>query len=339
MIFSTSSSGTMKDFVTRFLLLGVSYNQPKLCPLATWNPNAATVPTSTVSSPNNPVVHVDINNTVYATERNNNRVRIWFNGNLNSSKIIGSGSYLPKALFSTITGDIYIATWSPYNHINKWTANATSSDFTLFLPTFCYGLFIDTIDRIYCSTDSPNQVIRTFVTNAGNKSTIMAGTASVGSAPDQLNSPRGIFVDDQFNLYVADYYNNRIQLFRPDQRNGTTVAGSGIFTLSWPTGVVLDADKYLFIVEHFGNRLVRSGPHGFYCIAGCSSRAGSSPSRLDNPYSLSFDSYGNLFVGDQGNRRIQKFSFTTKSCGKCPFLLSDITLLVTDALLLLRMVF
>ena len=301
------------------MLVGASYNQPKLCPSAVWNPNAITLPGSTTSSGYYPVVHVDINNTVYATEAYYNRVRIWSNGNLNSSRIIGSGSYYATALFSTITGDFYIATYPPYYQINKWTVNATNSLITLSLSIPCYGIFIDTIDRIYCSTFSAHQVIRTFITNEGSQPIIIGGNGSSGLAADQLNFPAGLFVDDQFNLYVADYYNNRVQLFRPGQRNATTVAGNGIFPLSYPSGVVLDADKYLFIVEYSSHRIVRSGPNGFFCIAGCSGAPGFSASRLNSPYSLSFDSYGNIFVADYGNQRIQKFVLMTKSCGKCKY--------------------
>ena len=36
----------------------------------------------------------------------------------------------------------------------------------------------------------------------------------------------GIFVDINLDLYVADYYNHRIQLFRLGELNGITVAGN-----------------------------------------------------------------------------------------------------------------
>jgi hypothetical protein len=40
-----------------------------------------------------------------------------------------------------------------------------------------------------------------------------------------LKEPKGIFVDIQFRLYVADFTNNRIQCFQPGQVNAKTVAG------------------------------------------------------------------------------------------------------------------
>ena len=256
------------------------------------------------------------------SERNLNQVRIWLEGDVRPSGTITSGLYFPNALVTTITGDIFIANGVSDHRINKWTLNATNSLFTILVPQPCLGLFIDIIDRIYCSTENSHQVVRTFVTNEANTATIVAGASYPGSTPDLLNQPRGLFVDDQFNLYVADYYNNRIQLFSPGQLNATTVAGAGTngtISLFFPTGVVLDADKYLFIADFFNSRIIGSGPHGFRCVAGCSGVLGSTANLLWQTDSLSFDSYGNLFVADAANNRVQKFLLEINSCGKCHF--------------------
>ena len=108
---------------------------------------------------------------------------------------------------------------------------------------------------------------------------------------------------------IAD--NNRIQLFQSGQLNATTVAGNTSSTitisLNCPTGIVLDADKHLFIVDNSNHRIVGSGPNGFRCLVGCNGTGGSASDQLSYPMSLSFDSYGNIFVTDTGNNRIQKF--------------------------------
>ncbi|CAF4412689.1 unnamed protein product, partial [Adineta steineri] len=128
-----------------------------------------------------------------------------------------------------------------------------------------------------------------------------------------LNTPCGIFVDNNLNLYVADTLNNRIQKFASGQLNGTTVP-TGNITLYWPTGINLDFDGYLFIVDQGNNRVIGSGPYGYRCIAACSGSYGSSSTQLYYPYSLSFDSYGNMFVSDIFNNRIQKFFLVTNGC-------------------------
>ena len=134
-----------------------------------------------------------------------------------------------------------------------------------------------------------------------------------------LNSPRGIFVNTKFNLYVADSGNNRIQLFQYGHFNATTTLGTGApgtISLDWPLAVVLDADGYLFIADRDHHRIVGANPYGFRCIVGCTGINGTASNQLNSPRSLAFDSYGNIFVADRDNHRVQKFLLATNFCRK-----------------------
>ena len=168
--------------------------------------------------------------------------------------------------------------------------------------------------------DHLHQIVKKSLNTVSNALTITAGTGIFGSTANQLNYPNGIFVDINLDLYVADCWNNRIQLFRLGELNGITVAGNTslntTITLRYPTGIVLDGDNYLFIVDSTNNRIVGSGPNGFRCLVGCSGLPGSASNQLNYPHTLSFDSYGNMFVTDWGNNRIQKFVLLTNLCGK-----------------------
>ncbi|CAF4354053.1 unnamed protein product, partial [Adineta steineri] len=150
-------------------------------------------------------------------------------------------------------------------------------------------------------------------------STTAAGAGIRGSASNELWNPRGIFVDINFDLYVADSFNDRIQLFKSGELNGTTIAGqeslNNIISLSRPSGIVLDADKYLFIVDRDNHRIIRSRPNDIRCIIGCD-KTGSQSHQLSMPTTLGFDSYGNIFITDRLNNRIQKFDFLPNSCGR-----------------------
>ena len=131
-----------------------------------------------------------------------------------------------------------------------------------------------------------------------------------------LQNPVGIFVDINLDLYVADFGNHRILLFRLNQRHGITVAGYGsanvTIELFHPTGIVLDGDQHLFIVDCYNHRIIGSDENGFRCIFGCSGY-GSTNDKLSYPASMSFDSYGNIYVTDLLNNRVQKISLSKKS--------------------------
>jgi DNA-binding beta-propeller fold protein YncE len=80
---------------------------------------------------------------------------------------------------------------------------------------------------------------------------------SPGSNDGQLNSPGGMATDEQGNLYVADWGNNRMQKFD----------SSGKFLFKWGSGgvgdgefngladVALDGQGNVYVVDYFNNRI------------------------------------------------------------------------------------
>jgi hypothetical protein len=226
---------------------------------------------------------------------------------------------LPAGIFATSNGDIYVDN-SKYNYrIDKWTLNATNSTIVMYVNGTCYNLFVDIYDNIYCVMGDFHKVVKKSFNDSANTITTIAGNGSAGSAPNMLNNPFGIFVDVTFNLYVADCGNHRVQFFESGYSNGTTLAGdgaNGTITLNCPVAIVIDGDGYLFISDSNNWRIVGSGPNGFKCLVGCTNTSGSASDQLNSPWSLSFDSYGNIFVDDVANGRIQKFLYINNSCGR-----------------------
>ena len=97
----------------------------------------------------------------------------------------------------------------------------------MYVDKECYGVFVDISDNLYCSMGDRHKVVAQSLNSGSNALTVVAGTGCPGSAANMLYFPRGIFVDINFDLYVADCYNNRIQLFHLGQSIGLTVAGNG----------------------------------------------------------------------------------------------------------------
>ncbi|CAF1540628.1 unnamed protein product [Adineta steineri] len=225
------------------------------------------------------------------------------------------------SLFVTSNGDVYIDDGEKNGRVQKWIAETSTFDTVMNVNSSCDGLFVDINHSLYCSMPDHHQVVKRSLHDAVMASNrVAAGTGIGGSALNQLNSPRGIFVDANLDLYVADCNNNRVQLFQPGESNGVTVAGQYLllnptFELRCPSGVILDAAKYLFIVDNNNHRIVLSGFNGFLCLVGCYGKSSQS-NQLNNPYSLSFDRSGNIFVTDSGNHGIQKFQYLEESCSK-----------------------
>ena len=245
---------------------------------------------------------------------------MWSNGNLTSTKNISINSTGTYGMFVTTMGDIYIDTYNSFGGVSKWTLNSTTTVLSIPQCRICRDLFVDVSNTLYCALESAHQIITKSLDSISSPVTIVAGTGAAGDTSYMLSNPRGIFVNINFDLYVADTFNNRIQLFRSGESNGITVAGSSssVFTISLnqPNSVILDATNYLFIADNANNRIVGSGPNGFRCIVGCSGLSGAASNQLSSPESLQFDSYGNLFVIDSNNNRIQKFMLMTNSCSK-----------------------
>ena len=297
-----------------FKISEVSYNQPKLCSNTTWNPNGTTLANISIVGSGSYALYIDSHNTIYTVNQQKNHILIWKNGNINPSTVLYSNLSLPRSIFVTSNGNIYVGDNSSIQQISY----ANSSTLIMQVSSYCMGLFIDTTNNIYCSIDYEHRVFKKWLGDNISVMTTVAGNGSRGSTSNQLRSPNGIFVDTNFDLYIADWGNSRIQLFRLGQSNGITVAGqtspSVTVTLNRPSNVILDGNKYLFITDSFNHRIIGSDEYGFRCIVGCTSLTGSNSNQLSTPRSIAFDSVGNLYVIEYGNSRIQKFLLTSSCC-------------------------
>lgn len=207
------------------------------------------------------------------------------------------------------------------NEVVMWPSNQRSSVVVMNVTGRCHSLFVDIYNSLYCCLRDVHQITKKSLNvSASISPTVIVGTSSPGSTPELLSHPFGIFVDVNLEPYVADTGSNRIQLLRFGKSNGSTVVGidsPNNFTLNGPTIVVLDGDGYLFIVERDMHRIVGSCAYGYRCLAGCFNTNGSTANDLSKPISLALDSYGNLFVLDVDNNRIQTFNHVSNFCSEC----------------------
>ncbi|CAF3239214.1 unnamed protein product [Rotaria sp. Silwood2] len=89
-----------------------------------------------------------------------------------------------------------------------------------------------------------------------------AGENKKGNQLNQLDYPRGIYVDDDNqSIYIADWGNHRIVEYKFNDKNGKVVAGGNgqgnrIDQLNKPTDVIVDKKNNSLLISDQGNRRV-----------------------------------------------------------------------------------
>lgn len=298
----------------------MSFNQPKLFDCAWWNPKSIIVDSNVFIRSPASGLFVDRNNTIYAIDEKNSRIHVWFANRMKRIKN-AFNMYKPISIFVVEDGSIYVSSDRPPTLV-KWRLDAIEGITVENVNFGCYGLFIHISNYMYCSITLNHMVARKSLDSTYSLMYSVAGKQNVyGPDATTLYKPHGIFVAIDFDLYVADCENDRIQWFENDQDRAITVAGKSTIMatiiLLRPVSVLLDADRYLFIVDKSNHRIIGSNFDGFYCIAGCSDNSAAPQSSILDPRAAAFDSYGNLFVVGGVRGLIQKFILMENSSCTC----------------------
>ncbi len=192
------------------------------------------------------------------------------------------------------------------------------------------GIAVDGAGNLFIA-DTYNYRIRKVTKSNGVISTI-AGSGVADFSGDGgpatnagLNAPFDVGVDSAGNVYVVDTANNRIRKVSVATGVITTIAGNGEENFSGdngaatnarlnaPSGVAIDSVGNIYVADEKNNRVrmvttagvittvAGNGSFSFSGDGGPATSAG-----LRNPYGVSIDSTGNLYIADSGNARIRK---------------------------------
>ncbi len=134
-----------------------------------------------------------------------------------------------------------------------------------------------------------------------------------------FNLPRKLTLDNQNNLYVADYGNLRIRKVTPT-RQVTTVAGNGILgfsdgmsaqsRLNFPTGITTDAQGNVIVADTYNHAVRMLAPDGRVTTLAGNNVAGfqdgiAAVVQFNHPTDVAVGPDGRIYVADRQNHRIR----------------------------------
>ncbi|NHN27387.1 hypothetical protein FIA58_017035 [Flavobacterium jejuense] len=171
------------------------------------------------------------------------------------------------------------------------------------------GIVVDNNDNIFLSDAGNDNIIK--ITPSGVAS-VFAGSSNGyqdGSALiAQFNNPRGLAIDDQNNIYVADSSNRAIRKITP---NGTV---STIIQVPSPPFQCLDLvfgiDGNLYVADRTGkaiHKITVAGVKTTYAD-GFRTENGVNIQNFTDIYAIDTDKAGNLYVADHGKHQITKIN-------------------------------
>ncbi|CAF3530202.1 unnamed protein product, partial [Rotaria socialis] len=141
----------------------------------------------------------------------------------------------------------------------------------------------------------------------------IAGGHGQGGATNQLHWPRGLFVDDDQTVVIADHANHRIMQWKNgDTTNGQVAAGgkgsgNGLHQLNQPTDVLIDKETDSIIICDQGNRRV----------VRWSRRSGTTQGEIlidtIDCWGLAMDEHRYIYVSDRGKHEVRRYQLGEKN--------------------------
>lgn len=201
-------------------------------------------------------------------------------------------------------------------HAQTFVAEWAEADIGRIGPT---SMAIDTVGTakyLYVTDDPGGRVIKIDLAT-GTRVGVFGQT---GVGPLEFNKPYGIAVDPvSHDLYIAERGNHRIQ----------RITNTGQFVMGWgslgsapgqfdsPIGIAVDATGSVYVADHMNNRIEKfhvyqSGGTWVEDLTGVWGGLGAGPGQFNNPYGVTLDAAGNLWVADARNHRLQKFDANGK---------------------------
>lgn len=274
-------------------------------------------------------IHIDHVGTMLISDSDNHRILRWKPYAHNAEIVIGKRGRgdrtnqldLPAALLVDRSKNCLIVSEYGNRRVMRWSFDQNEQNCqvgeVLISNIVALGLAMDDEGSLYVS-DYERHVVRRYEQD-NLSGVIVAGGNGQGSALNQLNSPRHIFVDQDCSLFISDSDNHRVMRWMPHYREGIVVAGGhgqgdGLGQLNRPSGTFVDGMGSVYVLDQRNSRVMRwtCGSSEGNVIIG-ENGYGSQKNQLHQPASMSLDQKGNLHIVDTSNHRIQCFDLLSSN--------------------------
>lgn len=167
---------------------------------------------------------------------------------------------------------------------------------------FLYVADADLDQVLVYDCDPPFKLLRKIGT-AGKKHTL--------TTPGDFSKPTNVAVDADGNLYVADTWNDRVEMFDADgnfiRAWGKSGDGPGYFAR--PKGIAIDSDGHVWVADSVQDRVQVFTPEGHLLIY--MGGHGMMPGQFNTIAGLTIDKNNRVFTSEQFPGRVQMFRYFT----------------------------
>lgn len=222
---------------------------------------------------------------------------------------------------SGFTGDSGLATAA---QISSPSGIKTDSQGKLFIA--------DSLNKVIRAVDKTTKNISTVIGDGTNCTPATAPCGDGGGPTNaKVNTLQDIVVDSSGNVYFSDSAIHRVRKLDIGNNFVFTIAGTGnanstgdnglasSATLNTPAGLAIDLNKNLYIADSANNKVrkinLTTGIITTFAGTGTASSTGdggqATDATLNQPFGLSIDRFGNLYIADRSSFKIRKVSLIT----------------------------
>lgn len=164
------------------------------------------------------------------------------------------------------------------------------------------ALTFDKNKFLYLTGHGEERVIR-YTPNFSTFTTVAGIAGSVSSALTHLDSPLGMDLDNNLNLYIADTKNERVVRWAPNATSGTVVIGGSGTPKFYGLLLSLYSNNKAYVSSQDAKAVY------LWTFNAASpdvtlTQVNGTPTVLSDPRGIEYDTYGNLYVVDVSNKRV-----------------------------------